>query len=101
MRTLLALLVALLGASLLPGTAHAADEQKGREVYERHCLACHGIDGVSLDPMIPNFADGDALYRMDAELIQRISDGKDTMPAFRGLLSSEEMRNVIAYIRTF
>lgn len=81
--------------------ALAADERNGRAVYEAHCASCHGFDGVSLDPMIPNFSDGDALFLMDAELMKRISDGKDTMPAYRGLLTAEEMRDVIAYIRTF
>lgn len=81
--------------------ALAADERKGREIYDMHCAACHGPNGVSTDPMIPSFADGETLYRMDSELLQRIGDGKNTMPAFRGLLSSEEMRDVIAYLRTF
>lgn len=88
-------------AVAVAGSAFAADDRKGREVYDLHCAACHGHDGVSMDPMIPSFADGEALFLMDAELLQRISDGKDTMPSFRGILSAEEMRDVIAYIRTF
>lgn len=101
MRGGVCLLVVFATLSVMADRAIAADERKGREVYEIHCAGCHGVDGVSLDPLVPNFADGDALVLMDAELFQRIGDGKETMPAFRGILSSEEMRNVIAYIRTF
>lgn len=91
----------ILAFSLMAESLFAADERKGREVYDLHCSTCHGLDGVSTDPLVPNFADGDALFLMDAELMQRIKDGNETMPAFRGLLSAEEIRDVIAYIRTF
>ena len=101
MRNSLYVIFVVLALVVTAGSVLAADERKGREVYEMHCVGCHGPDGVSVDPMIPSFADGDALFKMDAELQQRISDGKDTMPSFRGLLSAEEMRDVIAYIRTF
>lgn len=101
MRNALQFVILVLALAVMAGGVLAADERKGREVYDMHCVGCHGPDGVSADPMIPSFADGDALFMMDAELQQRISDGKDTMPSFRGLLSAEEMRDVIAYIRTF
>jgi len=39
--------------------------------------------------------------RQVSDLLQRIRDGKDTMPAFRGLLRDEEIRDVITYLRTF
>ena len=38
---------------------------------------------------------------MDSELLDRIRDGKDGMPSFRGMLSDNEIRDVIAYLRTF
>lgn len=101
MRRACVCLLAVTAMCVLAESAVAADERKGREVYDLHCATCHGMDGISLDPLVPSFADGDALFLMDAELLQRIGDGNDTMPAFRGLLSAEEIRDVIAYIRTF
>jgi len=92
---------ALAGVAGLVSVSLAADEREGREVYDLHCAVCHGPDGRSLDPAVPSFADGDALFLMDADIMRQISDGKGTMPAFRGLLTPEEMRDVIAYIRTF
>ena len=96
-----AFLFLVLTVFVLAGRPFAADELKGQEVYDLHCAGCHGPGGLSTDPMVPSFADGDTLFLMDAELIQRISNGKDMMPAYRGLLTSEEMRDVVAYIRTF
>lgn len=101
MPRVLSCLIFVMTLSVVVEDSNAADERKGREVYDLHCAACHGINGVSPDPMVPNFADGDALFLMDAELVQRIGDGNDTMPAFRGLLSADEIRDVIAYLRTF
>jgi cytochrome c6 len=101
MTTRLALL-AVIGVSLIWASfGLAADIQKGRQVYDLHCIACHGAGGISSDPFAPSFADGDLLYLMDSDLLQRIRDGKDTMPAFRGLLRDEEIRDVISYLRTF
>jgi len=79
----------------------AADMQKGRQVYDIHCIACHGEGGIPSDPLVPSFADGDLLYLMDSDLLHRIRDGKDTMPAFRGILRDEEIRDVITYLRSF
>ena len=101
MHKALSFLFAIMTLTAVTNGVLAADERKGREVYDLHCATCHGTNGVSPDPMVPNFADGDALFLMDSELLQRIGDGSDTMPAFRGLLNAEEMRDVIAYIRTF
>ena len=80
--------------------ARAGDMQNGREVYEMNCLACHGIDGFAVDMTIPSFANGDRMFLMDQEMLQSIRSGKNQMPAFRGLLSDHEIRDVITYLRT-
>ena len=85
---------------LLAGTAHAGDLQSGRETYELHCSICHGIDGMPVDMTIPSFANGDRLFQMDQDLMRSIREGKELMPAFRGLLSDEEIRDVITYLRS-
>lgn len=101
MRTLtviLGILVAIAVAWSSPGTA--ADRGNGRTIYEMHCVGCHGEGGRSIDPTVPSFANGDGLFMMDSELLDRIRQGNQTMPAFRGLLSDQEIRDVIAYLRT-
>lgn len=91
-------LIALAVIWATPGTA--ADRQNGRAIYEMHCVGCHGEGGNSIDPTVPNFANGDRLFMMDSELLDRIRQGNQTMPAFRGLLSDQEIRDVISYLRT-
>ena len=96
MRLVLCALCAILGAA----SAHAADIYNGREVYQLHCESCHGSDGRSLEPGTPDFSMGESMYRPDTDLVRLLRDGKGVMPAYRGLLSDAELRNVIAYVRS-
>ena len=101
MKHLVLLLVILCTMALAwssPGAAN--DRNNGRVIYEMHCVGCHGEGGRSVDPTVPSFANGDALFMMDSELLDRIRQGNQTMPAFRGLLSDQEIRDVISYLRT-
>jgi len=78
----------------------AADVFQGRDIYMTHCESCHGVDGESMVPGTPSFADGDTLFRTDSELFTQILAGNNLMPAYRGFLSDAEIRDVIAYIRS-
>jgi len=93
------MLVAVL-VSTVSGSAQAADIYKGKEVYELHCQTCHGIDGRSMEPGTPDFSRGESLFVPDSELVRSLRDGGNFKPAFRGMLSDDEMRDVIAYVRT-
>ncbi|MDH3587759.1 MAG: cytochrome c [Gammaproteobacteria bacterium] len=81
-------------------TSDASDIFNGREVYEMHCQTCHGMDGQAFEPGVPDFSRGESLYSPDVELVRSLRDGDGHMPSYRGLLSDEELRDVIAYIRT-
>ncbi len=78
----------------------AADTSKGREIYATNCQFCHGSDGRGVMPDTPDFSFGDKLIRPDIELFNSISLGKGMSPAFRGILSEQEIFNVISYLRT-
>jgi len=90
-----ALLILTCGA-----TAQAADIFKGREVYELHCQTCHGIDGRSIEPGTPDFSRGESLFAPDSELVRQLRDGGGMKPAYRGMLTDNELRDVVAYVRT-
>lgn len=100
MKYALMLVMFLVLAVAAAASARAGDMQKGREVYEMNCLACHGMGGHAVDMTIPSFANGDRMFLMDQEMLQSIRNGKNLMPAFRGLLSDQEIRDVITYLRT-
>ena len=96
-----AVLIAMVSLlAILAVQAGAGDMQKGREVYDMHCVTCHGMNGYVIDMTIPSFANGDRMFLMDQEMLQSVRNGKNMMPAFRGLLSDEEIRDVITYLRT-
>jgi len=81
--------------------AVASDVFKGREVFMRECMACHGESGEGKLPGLPNFKEGQTLFKTDSALIDIVRDGKGVMPSFNGLLTDEDIRNVVAYLRSF
>ncbi len=110
------LLVLLFPASALAG----GDVAKGRQIYDVRCSVCHGDGGAGdgpvaevLDPPPRNFvagvfkfdADKDGTIGTDEDLAMVIKQGGS---AFGGnpvmvpwlQLTDEDVRNVIAYIRT-
>ncbi len=93
-------LLAVIAFSCVCAAAFASDIFNGREVYEMHCQTCHGIDGQSLEPGVPDFSRGESLFVPDVELVRNLREGAAHLPSYRGLLSDEELRDVIAYIRT-
>lgn len=80
--------------------SNAADIYAGRSVYEMHCQTCHGEKGRSMDPGTPDFSRSDSLFVSDADLFRRVRNGAGAMPAYRGLLADDEIRDVVAYLRT-
>lgn len=92
-------LIAGSGAITAPD-AGAADVFKGRELYERHCVQCHGANGRGVLPNTPDFTRGQGLMKPDSALVELLRTGRGAMPAFRGVLRDQEMRDVIAHLRT-
>jgi mono/diheme cytochrome c family protein len=83
--------------------------QLGKEIYTDTCLDCHGetgkgngasSQGLTLQP--PDFTFESILPpRSDQDLYQIVSQGTaGVMPAYSNKLSDDEMKAVVAYIRT-
>jgi mono/diheme cytochrome c family protein len=78
-----------------------------RTIYEKDCKECHGQtgqggpvtlkDGTKLK--VPTLREGHALRHNDAEFIKQISKGGDGMPAFADKLKTEEINDLIRFIR--
>jgi mono/diheme cytochrome c family protein len=79
---------------------------RGARVFQRTCAGCHGADGRGVmrlglvkpprDLTNPEFH----AQVTDDQLRSVIRTGKNQMPAFGGLMGEEDLRNVIAFIRT-
>ncbi len=84
------------------------DVTKGKAVYERHCLACHGSGGrgdgpeaAALTVPAANFHRFKSFLKSDEELLRTIEHGVvfSPMHAWYGQLTETEMQDVLAYIR--
>lgn len=84
------------------------DARRGKEIFRQSCVACHGPggqgNGVLAQLMAVKMIDytTKALSQVsDQELIDTVTKGKGQfMPAWTGTLSSEEIKDVAAYVRT-
>lgn len=85
---------------LVSNSAIAANPNKGSELYTQHCSSCHGVSGVSDMPNAPNFVQGDVLWQSDVALLNSIKSGQGAMPAYQGILSDQEILDLVAFLRT-
>lgn len=90
-------------------SAPLGSPDRGRAIYLTHCLSCHGLtgngDGVEapyLSPRPASLISAGTSAKSDKELLQIIDQGKPhtAMRAWNGLLTDEEQRDVLAYIRS-
>lgn len=92
---------AALALLLVCSASHAADTNKGRQLFGTNCAICHGQSGRSVMPGAPNFDRGESMMRSDSVLLTSIRNGKNACPSFRGLLADRDILDVIAFMRTF
>src|SRR5712671_6381978 len=89
---------------VLPGSALAADSA-GASVFSAKCVSCHAKDGSGNTPVGKSLQAADlrsleVQKKSDAELTESVSEGKGNMPAFKTLLSEDELHSVLGYVRT-
>jgi len=83
----------------------SGDATTGAAIYAKHCQACHQADGRGLEGRVA--ADFTAapgvLDKSDEELLRSVSEGRTgsigTMPAMGAILSAEQLRETLGYIR--
>lgn len=92
----------------------------GRQVYERHCASCHGarLEGqpnwrsrlpTGRMPAPPHDESGHTWHHPDAVLFEVAKNGlkniappdyQSDMPAYAGILTDDQIRDVLAYIKS-
>jgi mono/diheme cytochrome c family protein len=102
-------LAGVMGGCAAPTAAPPGDmpAERGRVVFEKRCLPCHGAQGRGdgypfLKPPPADLTSFAARNRTDTELLVTIRHGHpDTaMGSWRFTLSEQETRDVLAYVRT-
>lgn len=84
--------------------------EAGKVTYNRYCSTCHGLEGKGTDDNVPSLIHNPLVMVDDpTPLFRVIAHGAETpttrgnvsfkMPAYGGLLSDSEMRDVINYVR--
>jgi mono/diheme cytochrome c family protein len=81
---------------------------RGHRLYDRHCSTCHGSSGRGDGPAAGGLSSPPANFRSDTvvhtppkELFRTISKGrpKKGMPAWAGILSVQERKAIVHYLR--
>jgi mono/diheme cytochrome c family protein len=85
--------------------AAIARGQNGAATFKTNCVACHGEDGSGDTPTgkslkAANLRSLEIQKKTNTELATVIANGKGNMPAFKPNLSDDQIKSVIAYIRT-
>src|SRR5438552_1130506 len=101
-----------------PEVALSAQERHGQALYAANCESCHGgrTGGSMMDYPPRHNANGHTWHHADCELLQIVRDGADEMTrsmrdmmappgapqmqAFKDKLSDDDIRDVLAFIRT-
>jgi len=75
-------------------------------LYKSKCAMCHGADGKGETPAgkkmgIHDLGSAEVQAMKDAELATIISDGKNKMPSYKKSLSADQIKDLVAYVRSF
>ncbi len=85
------------------------DIDQGRDIYQIHCLECHGIKGhgdgpraTTLAPRPGNLVSAATSSKTDEELLAIITNGvpRTSMQGWKGHFSLDDRRKVLAYVRS-
>ncbi len=81
---------------------------QGARLFRINCSHCHGAAGLGDGPAAGYLKEKPSDLRSpevqsmaEAVLYQVVTHGKDVMPPFKGELSAEERRSVVAYIKSW
>ena len=91
-------------APLLLCTETRADD-KSAATYKAKCATCHGADGKGDTPAgkstkVRSFADPEVVKASDDDLAGIIEKGKGKMPGYGKSMKPDEIKDMVAYIRS-
>jgi cytochrome c6 len=98
-------LMTLLACGLIAGSTSAARAQDAAASYKSKCAVCHGADGkgsaMGQKMGTPDFTSDVVQKQTDLQLTLTITKGKAKMPAYDGKLKDTEIKDLVAYLRSF
>jgi mono/diheme cytochrome c family protein len=77
----------------------------GEKLFSVNCMSCHGTPGkgnyLKLVPPPGDPATEKIQRNNDGEIFYKVTTGRGQMPSFKSVLTSNEVWNIISYIRSF
>jgi mono/diheme cytochrome c family protein len=90
--------------AVVPTAMLCQAQSSGKDTFTSKCVMCHADDGtgsaMGKTLKVPNLRSALVQKKSAAELTQVISQGKANMPAFGTVLNEDEIKEVIAYVRS-
>jgi len=91
--------------SLLAISSTSFAQNPGADIYKSKCQSCHAADGSGNTPAgksmkVRPFNSPEVVKMSDDDLIQVTRDGRGKMPAYAGKLTDDQIKAVVAHIRT-
>ena len=85
-------------------TLSASANAQAADLFKSKCVMCHGADGkgssVGKTMGAHDFTTAEVQKMSDADLTTTITNGKNKMPKYADKLKPEEIKGLVAYIRT-
>ena len=88
------------------GQKNEGDAAKGKDKFEANCSGCHNADSeeTKVGPGLKGLFKHDVLHngkKVTEDNVQAvINEGGGGMPSFAGMLTDNEIKDVIAYLKT-
>lgn len=94
----------LLAILLIAPAMSAGDDTAA--LYKGKCAMCHGEKGAGDTTMgkklgLKSLGSAEVQKKTDAELSKVITDGKGKMPAYGAKLTADQIKGLVAHLRTF
>jgi cytochrome c6 len=88
---------------VLSTSVFAADS--GADLFKTKCASCHGASGAGDTAMgksmkLKDLGSAEVQGMADADLTNVIAKGKKPMPAYEGKLTSDQIQDLVKYVRT-
>ena len=82
----------------------AAENTPAEGLYKSKCAACHAADGSGNTPAgkkleVKDFRTPAVMKESDEDLLGIIVKGQNKMPSYKGKLSADQLKSLVAYVR--
>jgi mono/diheme cytochrome c family protein len=100
------LVLAGVALSLVGFSSVSSRADDAATLYKSKCAMCHGTDGKGDTPAgkkmgVHDLGGAEVQSMKDADLSAIISDGKNKMPGYKKSLSADQIKDLVAYLRSF